>query len=159
MPGNQNVTAVPALVYSPSPAGTSHVFLSNQGRFPVYVGQSGVTASNGIPVYPNGNIDLANMPVNLYAVSGYTKTATATTTTADVTAGTGTVPVTSGTGIPNGSLILIGTGASQEVLTVISGGTTTTLTTSAPGYDHVSGVAVTVVTSTGAQINVVAGTT
>lgn len=159
MPGNMNVAATPALVYSPSPAGQSHVFLSNIGRFPVYVGQSGVTASNGVPVYPGQNIDLSVMPTALYAVSGYTRTATATTTTADITAGTGTVPVTSGTGIANGALILVGTGASQEVLTVISGGTTTTLTTSVPGYDHVSGVAVTVVTSTGAQINVTAGTT
>jgi hypothetical protein len=159
MPGNQNITATASLVYSPSPAGTSHLFLSNLGRFPVYVGQAGVTAANGLPVYPNQNLDLSTMPVNLYAASGYTKTATATTTTADVTAGTGTVAVTSGTGIANGALILIGSGGGQEVLTVISGGTTTTLTTSAPLYDHVSGEAVTVVTSVGGQINVVAGTT
>ncbi len=69
MPGNMNVTASPALIYSPSPAGTSHVFVSNQGRFPVYIGQSGVTAANGLPLYPNNVIDLANCPVALYGVS------------------------------------------------------------------------------------------
>ncbi len=42
---------------------------------------------------------------------------------------------------------------------ITSGGGTTTLTTSALAYDHVAGEAVTVVTSNGAQVNVVAGTT
>jgi len=158
MPGNQSVAAVPALVYSPSLAGTPHVTVNNLGRYPVYLGQAGVTAASGFPLYPNNMIDLPVCPVSLYAVGGYTKTATATTTTADAAAGATTLAITSGAGTANGGYVLVGVGAALEVVSITSGGGTTTLTTSALAYDHVAGEAVTVVTNIGGQINVLAGT-
>lgn len=158
MPGNVTVAATPSLIYSPSPAGKPSVTVSNNGRYPVYLGQAGVTAAAGFPLYPNNMVDMPTMPVSLYAVGGYTKTATATTLTADAAAAATTLAITSGTGTANGGFVLVGTGAAAEVVSITSGGGTTTLTTSALANDHDSGEAVTVITNIGGLVNVLAGT-
>jgi hypothetical protein len=123
------------------------VVVTNCGLYTVYIGRSSVSAASGMPLAPKAQITLPNAPVSLYAVSGYTVTATATTTSSNVTAGTGTVAVTAGTGLVNGGYVLLASGTAAEVVQIISGGTTTTLTTSVPLYDHLSGVAVTLVTA------------
>lgn len=157
VPINTAITAVPVQIYTPSPSGIPHVIIINSGRYNVHIGKVSVTAANGLTLPPSGQISLPFASVNLYAVSGFTPTATATTTTAAVTAGTGTVAVTSGTGIANNAYIELATGAASEIVQVISGGTTTTLTTTAPQYDHGSGVAVTVVTPNASSVSVTPG--
>ena len=157
VPINTAISATATQIYSPSPSGIPHVTISNSGKYNVHVGKISVTAANGLSLQPGSQISLPNANVSLYAVSGFTPTATATTTTADVTAGTGTVGVTSGTGIANNAYIELASGGAAEVVQVISGGTTTTLTTTAPLYDHVSGVAVTVVTPFPSTVSVTPG--
>lgn len=159
MPLNTAVSVLPVNIYSPGASGSPHVIVYNSGTAPVYVGQASVTAQDGVPLYPRNSIELPTAPVKLYAVSGFTLTATTTTTTADVTAGTGTVAVTSGTGIANNAYVELASGNAAEVVQVISGGTTTTLTTTAPLYDHVSGVAVTVVIANAGSVSVTRGAT
>lgn len=155
MPLNTSVSAVPAVIYTPSGSGHPHAVITNTGTATLYVGQKGVTAANGLPLAPNQQIPLVIASFTLYAVSGYTPTATTTTTTAAVVAGTGTVAVTAGTGLVNTGYVLIASAAAAEVVQIISGGTTTTLTTTAPSYDHASGVSVTLVTpqATSAGVN------
>lgn len=158
MPVNTNISAVPVLIYSPSPSGISHVFIQNVGPSTVYIGGQGVTASGGIPVSPGSAIDFAVANVALYAVCGYTPTATATTTTAAVASGSAvSTAITSGTGTANGQYVLIGSGTASETTTITSGGGTTTVTLAALLDDHKSGAAFTVVTPQPSTITVAAG--
>lgn len=157
-PLNTAIAAIPVLIYSPSPSGIPHVVITNSGMYPVYIGGASVSAASGIPLAPRGQISLPFAPTALYAVSGYTASATATTTTANVTAGTGTVAVTAGTGLANGSYVLLASLTASEAVQISSGGTTTTLTTTKPLYDHLSGVAVTLVTAQASAVSVSAGT-
>jgi hypothetical protein len=157
VPLNTAVAAIPVLIYSPSPSGIPHVVITNCGLYTVYIGGASVSAASGIPLAPKGQISLPYAPLSLYAVSGFTATATATTTTANVTAGTGTVAVTAGTGLSNTLYIELASGTAAEVVQVSSGGGTTTLTTTKPLYDHLSGVAVTLVTAQASAVMVSAG--
>jgi hypothetical protein len=157
-PFSTAVTPIPTLIYSPSPSGIPHVVVTNTGLYPIYIGSASVSPGSGMYLAPRGQVTLPNAPVALYAVSAYTVTATATTTTSNVTAGTGTVAVTSGTSLTNGSYILLAAGTAIEAVQISSGGTTTTLTTTKPLYDHLSGVAVTLITGQAGSVSVSAGT-
>lgn len=152
------VSAAPAQVYVPPSNGSPTAFITNVGPSVVYLGGANVTSTNGLPLPANQSLDLSRMSYSIYSVSGWAVTATATTLSAPIASGVTTVPLTSGTGTANGQTILIGTGSAAEVVAIISGGGTTSVTTTATQYDHKTGAAVTVVTSQGSSVNVVAGT-
>lgn len=152
------VSAAPVQIYVPPANGSPTAFLTNAGPAVVYLGGAGVTPNNGVPLPPGQSIDIARMTYALYAASSFATTATATTTTAAANSGATSLALTSGTGTANGQTVLVGSGSAAETVTIVSGGGTTTLTTTALQYDHKSGAAVTVVTSYGSSVNVVAGT-
>lgn len=152
------VSAAPIQIYVPPASGSPTAFLSNIGPAVVYLGGAGVTPNNGVPLPAGQSIDIARMTYALYAASSYNTTATATTTTAAAASAATSLAITSGTGTVNGQTVLVGTGSASEVVTITAGGGTTTLTVTALQYDHKSGAAVTVVTSNGSSVNVVAGT-
>lgn len=147
-PVNTNISAVPVLIYSPSPSGIAHVYIQNVGSSTVYIGAAGVTSSGGLPVAPNCHVSLPVANTALYAVSGYTATAT-TTAVATTPVGHGSAVATtvgSGAGTANGQYVVIGAGTSAETTTITSGGGTTTLTLAQLLDDHLVGAPVTVVT-------------
>jgi hypothetical protein len=155
---NINVSASPVLIYSPSLAGVSHVYVQNLGPAPVYLGIAGVTSSGGFPLAVNQSVDLPVANQALYAVSGYTPTATTTTTSAVVASGSAvSTGITSGTGTANGQYVVIGAGTTAETTTISSGGGTTTVVLAKLLDDHNTGVAFTVVTAQPTTITVVAG--
>jgi hypothetical protein len=152
------VSGTPVQVYNPAPAGVPTMFLTNNGPANVFLGGSNVTAGSGFPLPPGQSLDVSRAMLAVYAVAGFAATATATTTTAAIAGGATSVPVTSGTGLTNGSYIEVGGTTTAEVVKIISGGGTATLTTSALSYDHASGVAVTLVTPTLTSVGTVNGT-
>lgn len=152
------VSAAPVKIYTPAPSGSPTAFVNNSGPGLIYLGGAGVTPNNGVPLPPNQSVNIARMAYALYAVSGNSATAVATTTTAANAAGDTSLAITSGTGTVNGQTVRVGAGTAAEVVTIVSGGGTTTLTVTALQYDHASGAAVTVVTSLGSSATVVAGT-
>jgi hypothetical protein len=149
-----------AAVFVPPSKGVATMFLTNNSSTVVYVGGASVTPTTGFPLPPGQSLDVSRMTASVFAVTPYTATATATTTTAALAAGATTVAVTSGAGISNGGYIALGAigGTGAEVVTVISGGGTASLTTTAAQFDHATGVAVTVVTPNAGSVTVVAGT-
>lgn len=155
---NTSVSGAPVLIYNPAPSGLPSAFVQNSGASVIYLGQAGVTAANGLPLYPNQIVDVSFLPNKVYAVSGVVATATATTTTAAANSGATSLAITSGTGTVNGQQIQVGSGSNAEVVTIVSGGGTTTLTVTALNYDHRSGAAVTVMTATASTANVTPGT-
>lgn len=155
---NVNVSAAPVLIYTPSLAGVSHVYIQNLGPSPVYIGASGVTSTGGLPLAVNQSIDLPVANTALYAVSGFTPTATTTTTGAVVASGSAvSTTITSGTGTANGQYVVIGAGTTAETTTISSGGGTTTVVLAKLLDDHNTGVAFTVVTPQPTTLAVVAG--
>jgi hypothetical protein len=154
------VSGAPTLIYTPSASGKPNVFLQNMGTAPVYVGGSGVTATGGLYVPPNQGIDIASATSALYAVAGYTATATTTTiATSAVSHGSAvSVTVASGAGTANGQYVLVGAGTSAETTTITSGGGTTTLVLAQLLDDHNVGAPVTVVVPIAGVLNVAPGT-
>ena len=152
------VSGAPVLVYTPASQGVPHVTLINEGTATAYIGQAGVTLASGLPLAPRQQVSLPFCPVSLYAVSGATATATATTLSAAIASGVTTIPVTSGASFVNGNQIQIGTGSAAEVVTVTAGGGTNSLTTTpATQYDHKTASAVTVVTPAGVSVHTESG--
>lgn len=89
------------------------------------------------------------LPYLLANVFGDNSTAgaagTSTTTTGTNSAGSTTLTVTSGTGIANNNILNVDTGTNAEIVKVLSGGGTTTLTlTTALRYTHTAGATVSV---------------
>lgn len=154
---NTSVPAAPVQIFVPPSNGTATAFITNNGPGLVYLGGPGVTANSGFVLPIGQSIDVTRLAFPIFAASAYRTTATATTTTAANASGDTSLAITSGTGTANGQLVLVGTGSASEVVTIISGGGTTTLTTTALNYDHKSGAAVTVITSLGTTVGVVAG--
>jgi hypothetical protein len=152
------VSAAPVQIYVPPSNGNPTAFITNSGPNVVYLGGANVTSTNGLPLPANQSLDLSRMGYSIYAVTGYNVTATATTLSAAENSGATSLAITAGTGTANGQTILVGSGSAAEVVSITSGGGTTTLTTTATQYDHKTGAAVTVVTSLGSSVNVVAGT-
>jgi hypothetical protein len=152
-------TGVPVLVYTPSPIGVPKVTLINEGTTNVFIGQAGVTQSNGLPLAPRQELSLAFAPFALYAVSGAAVSAvTPTTTTSAYPSGTTSVAVTSAVGTANGQQIQVGTGSNAEMVTILSGGGTGPLVlVSGLKYDHASGAAVTVMTPAGSAVRAETG--
>jgi hypothetical protein len=152
------VSGTPTLIYTPAASGTPTLFVQNVGRSIVYIGGAGATQSGGIPLAPNQAIDLAYAPTALYAVCGFTPTATATTTTAAVSSGSAvSTAITSGSGTVNGQYVQLGSGTASETTTITSGGGTTTLTLAQLLDDHKSGAALTVVTPMPSVLTVAPG--
>ena len=81
------VTGDAVLVYTPPSTGIPKVTLINEGASIVYIGQAGVTASNGLPLQPRQELSLPFAPYALYAVSGGALTATTANTNAAASGG------------------------------------------------------------------------
>lgn len=158
---NFNVGAAPTQVYSAPTSATFNapatVQLFNAGSSPVFIGNNGVSVSNGLQLNPGAHFRVVNMYTSLYACSGYATTAASTTTSAAVNAGATSLPITLGTGTVNGQYVVVGSGNNQEVVQIVSGGGTTTLTVTALNYDHKSGASVQAASAVGAQLNVIPG--
>lgn len=154
-----NISATPVMVYSPSPSGISHVYIQNLGPATVYLGNQGVTVSGGFPLAPNSHVNLPVASTALYAVSGYTPTATTTTiATTPLTHGTSVAAtLTSGAGTANGQYVVVGSDTAAETTTITAGGGTTSVTLAALQDDHVVGSPFTVVTPQPTSITVTAG--
>jgi hypothetical protein len=152
------VSAAPVQIYVPPSNGNPTAFITNVGPGLVYLGGANVTSTNGVPLPANQSLDLSRMVYPIYSASGWNTTATATTLNGAVASGSTTLTLTAGTGTVNGQTILVGSGSAAEVVTITAGGGTTSVTTTATQYDHKTGAAVTVVTSLGSSVNVVAGT-
>lgn len=155
-PANVTVFPTATQVATINPSATNAGSVFNQGPNVVYVGQSGVTPANGVPVAPNTRLELVTMPQPLYACSGYGTTLINTTTTAVANAGTNSVAtLTAAAGFVTGAWVAIGSGANVEVVQITNGGGTTTLGFTAATnfvYDHKSGATLSVVTATQTSI-------
>ena len=145
------VGAAAKQVYNPAVTGTPSAVLFNSGPGVVYVGGAGVTPNNGLPVQPHNGIDFAYAPTALFAVAGgLTLSGSVTTTTsAAITHGASTtVGVAAVTGFVAGQTVQVGAGTAAETLVVKATSTAPSITfTTKPAYDHISGVAVTLVTN------------
>lgn len=145
------VAAGASAIYTPAAGpGVPHAVIQNTGPGTVFLGQAGVTVSNGLPLRAREEINFPYAYDTIYAVSGgATLSGTVTTTTtAAVTHGASTaVPVTATTGFAIGQTVQLGAGTAAETLVVKALSTAPSLiVTVKPAYDHVSGAAVTLVT-------------
>jgi hypothetical protein len=154
-----NLTPVGVQVFTPTPGAPATVRLSNEGSGgTVYIGGAGVSPASGFPLLPgNVPVKLQNVNVNLYACSGYSTTAAATTLTAPANAGATSLAVTSGTGTVTGAYVLVGTGAGSELVQITAGGGTATLTVTPLLYDHKTAGAAQAAIALPAQLRSTAG--
>ena len=156
---NTFVGPEPVQVYIPPATGVPNVTVFNAGSAILYLGQTGVTAELGLPLLPTQQVSFPFYPYPIYAVSGFTTTTTATTLSAAAAAGATSVTVTSATGFTAGKTITIGSGEDQETNVIASVASTTLTLTTALEFDHASGAAATVdSTSGGGSVIVTAGT-
>src|SRR5580698_5979087 len=128
-PGNDqhvNTSPTPTWVFTPTPNAPSSVRFYNEGSNVVYVGQSGVTPFNGLPILPgNRPVEFQNVLATLYACSNASAGTVSATVSAALTAGTNSFTVASTTGFGIGTSLIVGnSGKGQEVATVA--GTTAT---------------------------------
>ena len=156
-----NLTPTPNWVFTPNTSATATVRFYNEGRNICYVGQSGVTPNNGLPVVPGGRpIELQNVTQTLYGCSGWIAGAALATTSTASTAGTTTMNFASGgmASIPVGTTFLVGAGSGQEALVVASSVNTTTITTTTAAlFDHVTSSPADTITTAIGQLRVTAG--
>lgn len=157
------VGPVASVVYTPLPTGKPHAVIFNSGPATVYIGGAGVTATSGMPLASQMQLDIPTAPTAMSAVCGgvvLSGTVTSNISTA-VTGGTSTtIVVGSGTGFAPGQAIQVGSGGNAETLTLstVVGGTLTP--TTKPVYDHVVGEPVTLITgSSPGTLRVTAGVT
>lgn len=156
-----NIGCAPVLVYSPAVSGTPVAFIYNEGTVPVWLGQNGLTITNGVLLQPGDHHKAVNATQSFYACTNWSATTAATQpTSAAVNAGGTTLTSTIAQGaIAAGSALLIGTsGSGGEVVTLVSGGGTTTLTVTALQYDHRTGITPQILTQTIGQLSVQYGT-
>jgi hypothetical protein len=143
-----------AQVYAPAPVGKPHAVIHNSGPGIVYLGQSGVTQGQGLPLRAKETVELPNGVDAIYAVCGgliLSGTVTTTTTAAITHGASTTVAVTAITGFAAKQVVQVGAGTAAETLTISSTSTAPSVTfTSKPVLDHVSGAAMTLVTGAAA---------
>ena len=158
-----NAAAIPTWVFTPNPSAATNVRLYNEGSQVIYVGQSAVTPSTGMPLLPNSKpIELYGVTQTLYACSGVVAGTAAATVAATgyQTAGSTGFTVASG-GMPNipvGTTFLIGSGTGREALVVATSVSTTAITTTTPSlFEHGGGDVIFSCTTNIAQLRVTAG--
>lgn len=135
----------------------------NTGPATVYVGGAGVTATSGLALPPNTEVNFANGVNAIYAAAGgITVSATATTNLTAAATGGSTSNISVGTtaNFAAGQLVQVGAGNTAEVGTISTIPDSTHLTlTAATVYDHRAGAIVSVVTGTStATVKTVPGT-
>lgn len=157
-----NAAAIPTWVFTPNPSAPTNLRLYNEGRYTVYIGQSAVTPSTGMPLAPGKPFELFGVLQNIYACSPVVAGTAAATVgaTAFQTAGSTSFTVASG-GMPNipvGTTFLIGSGTGQEALVVATSTSTTSITTTTPSlFEHGASDVIFSCTTNIAQLRVTAG--
>lgn len=154
------VSNAPVVIYSPQ-AHTSTAIITNAGTTTVFLGQSGVSATTGLPLTPGQTVQLLHVNVPLYAVGGPTVITSPTDTlSADASAsGTALTVASGGASFTQNMLVSIQDGANSEIVTVGSGSTGTSVVVSALQFDHVTGTKFGQLShTTGGSVSVVSGT-
>lgn len=151
-------------VYNPAPVGKPHVVVYNAGPATVYLGGTGVTATSGIAVPPNSEVNFANGVNAIYAaIGGLTVSGTATTNLTAAATGGSTSNLSVGTtaNFAVGNVVQVGTGGTAETGTISAIPDSTHLTLGAAVvYDHRAGAQVATVTGAStATVRTVAGAT
>lgn len=152
------VTAVATAIYTPQNTNAS-LIVTNVGASTLYLGQSGVTAATGLPIYPGQIVNLTRITAAVYAVAD-TDIVTSPTDTisATVTAGDTALTVASGgASFTNGMKVAIQDGPRTEIVTVGAGSTGTSVVVSATAFGHAIGVKFGVFASTQAGCVTVVG--
>lgn len=135
------VTTVATAIYTPQNANAT-LIVSNVGASILYLGQSGVTAATGLPIFPGQTINLTRITAAVYAVADTDLTKTPTDTiSATVTAGdTALTVVSGGASFTNGMSVAIQDGPRTEIVTAGAGSTGTSVVVSATAFGHAIGV-------------------
>jgi hypothetical protein len=163
-----SVGAAATQVFSPntSNSGAATLSIYNEDRSQtVYIGIGGVTPTNGTPLLPGNKLRLPNVTANVYACSNWSSGAALFTLTTAVTAGSGTLigGATINAVLPVGTVFALGPSVNQsgqEVLTVATSASTTSLTTTLNTlYDHAASSVCYTPSYTPPVIRVEAGTT
>lgn len=157
-----NLGPTPTWIFTANTSAANTLRLTNEGNNVLYVGGSSVTPSNGIPVYPRArSVELTGVTETLYGCSSVIGASSVSTTAAVLSAGsTAFTTATSVSTITAGSVVLLGTGANGEPVSVAAtGGATTTTFTLATGtnYDHAASSPVSLATMFIGQLRVTQG--
>lgn len=154
------ISTAPVVIYSPQ-AHTSTAIITNAGTSTIFLGQSGVAATTGLPLAPGQTVQLLQVTVPLYAVSGLASVIAPTDTlSADASASDTALTVASGgASFTEGMVVAIQDGSDSEVVTVGAGSTGTSVVVSALQFDHATGVKFgQLARSAGGVVTVVSGT-
>lgn len=162
---DQSVTpaVTPTWVFTPLSKQVNTLRLSNTGPYTVWAGGVNVSQFNGFPIPPGSKpLELQNVGYTVYTCSNVSPTATGyTLAAAALPAGATAFTVSASVStIVAGSVVLLGAGGSQEVVSVSAtgGATTTTFTISTSTlYDHVASSPATLATAQLGQVRVSPG--
>jgi hypothetical protein len=161
-----NPAVTPTWIFTPNTTAgvASTLRLYNEGRYPVYIGTSGLDQPGGIAIPPSSKaVNLQNVTQTLYAVSGVVIGAVAGTMSASpVTAGSTaiTLATTAPTSLAAGTTIIVGStaGTGWEAQVVNSTTASSQLTFANPLVnDHTSSSPVYLATAQPGQLRVTAG--
>ena len=158
-----NPAVTPTWVFSPLSNKVSTLQLTNTGPFTVWAGGANVSQFNGFPVPPGSKpLVLQNVGSTVYTCSNVSLTATGYTLAASaLPAGSSAFTVSASVStLAAGSVVVLGAGGSQEVVSVsATGGATTTTFTLATAtlYDHVASSPATLATAQYGQVRVTPG--
>lgn len=144
MPLNTFVGPDVVEVYNPGTAepGSPSVTLVNAGTSTLYLGQSEVTQTSGLPFPAGAKLSYPHATFGVYAVCGSTTTTPSTTLSAAAAVGATTITVASATNFAAGMSIEIGTAPATETAVIASIASTTFTLTAGLEEDHASGDAV-----------------
>jgi len=158
-----NPAVTPTWVFQPVSKQNTTLRLTNTGPWVVWAGGVNVSPFNGFPVPPNAKpLELQNVGYTVYTCSNAVATTTGYTLAA-VAQPAGSTAFTVSASVSTivaGSVIFLGAGGSQEVVSVTAtgGATTTTFTlATATLYDHVASSPATLATAQPGQVRVTAG--
>jgi len=158
---NIAVTTGATLVYTPQTT-RDHIFISNSGLTTLYLGQAGVTAATGLPLYPGQVVDMPVIKAAIYAASGGggIGSLSGTATALLAKAGIGITVASGGASWTQGMLLQINDGPATEVVTVGAGSGATNIVISAAAFAHNTGFTFTqLLGGAGGNITVTGGTT
>lgn len=159
-----NPAVTPTWIFTPNSSATSTLRLFNEGRYPVYVGTSGINQADAMALPASSRaLELQNVTQTLYAVSGVNVGAVSGTMTASpVTAGSTAITLTTTvpTALAAGTTVVVGSTANTgwEAQVVLTTTATSQLTFANPLVnDHTSSSPVYVATPMPGQLRVTAG--
>jgi hypothetical protein len=159
-----NPAVTPTWIFTPPSNVTATVRLFNTGRYPVYVGPSGMDQPGGMQIMPgNRPVQLQNVNQTLYAISGVVSTGQAATAASSaVTAGTTAITLTATvpTSLAAGTTIIVGsTAGTGWEAQVVNSTTASSQITFANGLvnDHVGSSPIYTANALPGQLRVTAG--